>query len=87
MQTLPAEHALPQVPQLAFEVCRSAQVPLQSVVPVAQVQPPFMQIWLLAQVSPQRPQLFWSVCRFTHEVPHLARPLAHAAEQAPLLQT
>ena len=87
VQTVPAEQALPHVPQLAFEVCRSAHVPLQSMVPGAQVQALFTQSWLAAQLTPHRPQLLLSVLRLTHEVPHLARPLEQAAEHELLLQT
>jgi hypothetical protein len=87
VQTVPAEHALPHVPQFAFAVCRSAHVPLQSDVPEAHAHMLLLQTWLFAHTSPQRPQLFLSVLRSTHEVPHLARPLAQAAEQALLLQT
>ncbi len=87
VHTVPVAHALPQVPQLAFAVCRSAQVPLQSVVPDAHAQALLLQTWLFAQTSPHSPQLFLSVLRSTQELPHLARPLAQAAEHAPLLQT
>ena len=87
MQTVPEEQALPHAPQLAFEVCRSAHVPLQSMVPGAQVQALLLQTWLFAQLTPHRPQLLSSVLRLTHELPHLARPLEQAAEQLLLLQT
>jgi len=87
VQMVPAMHALPHEPQLAFEVWRSAHVPLQSMVPDAQVQVLLLQTWLFAQLTPHRPQLLLSVLRLTHEVPHLARPLAQAAEHAPLLHT
>jgi hypothetical protein len=83
----PAAQDVPQVPQLAALVARSAQTPPQSVVPLGQAQAPLEQMRLPAQSSEQKPQLFLSVRRSTHELLHLARPDPHVIEQVPVLHT
>jgi hypothetical protein len=86
-QVCPAAHALPHEPQSAFDVCRLAQTPLQSTVPVGQAQLLLMHTRLPAQICPQKPQLVLSFCRFTHALPHLARPCAQLTLHAPFEHT
>ena len=83
----PEAHELPQVPQLALAVCRSAQTPVQSTVPEGHVHWAAVHTRLPPQVCMQKPQLFLSVCRLAQLVPHLARPVPQLASHWPLLQT
>lgn len=78
---------MPQLPQFAALDVRSAHTPAQSVVPLGQAQSPFEHVRLLAQICAQNPQLSLSVSRFTHWLPHFARPEPQTIEQVPVLQT
>jgi hypothetical protein len=73
---------VPQAPQLLLSVCALTQVPLQSVVPVAQPQTPAVHTRPVAQVRPQAPQLVRSVCVLTHTRPQSVEPVGH--RQAPI---
>jgi hypothetical protein len=73
------------MPQLAFEVVKSAHTPAQSVVPVGHAQALLTHTRLPPQTCPQKPQLVLSLVRFTHELPHRASPDPHAAEHCPML--
>jgi hypothetical protein len=81
----PGWHALPHVPQFALLVCRSAQTPLQSVVPEAHAQVPPLQTRFPEQIWPQKPQLVLSVCRSTHALPQRARFEEQFGEHVPML--
>jgi hypothetical protein len=61
VHTDPAAQAFPQVPQSALLVDRSAQMPLQSVVPEGHAQSPLVQMRLPPHTCEQKPQLFSSV--------------------------
>jgi hypothetical protein len=78
---------VPQLPQSAALVARSAQTPEQSVVPAGQAQLLFEQMRLPAQTCEQNPQLFLSFWRSTQVLPQRARPEPQAAEQVPALHT
>ena len=98
MHVTEPEHALPQRPQLEFEVLRftsqpSVATPLQSAKPVLQVKPhaPAEHVDVaLARVGhtlPQRPQLVGSVERVEHDRVHMVWPAPHVARQVPSPQS
>jgi hypothetical protein len=80
VQACPAAHVVPQVPQLAPSVERSAHVPAQFVVPEGHPHAPFVQMRLLPQICEQSPQFCLLVCRSAHDamtpVPHSVKPEA-----------
>jgi hypothetical protein len=86
-QCCPAAHVVPQLPQFAALVVRSAHTPAQSVVPDGHAQSPFEHTRFPAQLCAQKPQLFLSFWRSTHALPHFASPEPQLAEHAPALHT
>ena len=91
LQKSGSTQTLLQVPQLLLSVLRLTQAPLQTVVPVGQVQTPAEQPAPLAQTCPQAPQLFTSDAVLTQVPPQLTRPVGHvqapATHAAPAGQT
>jgi hypothetical protein len=83
----PGLHEVPHAPQFALDVCKSAHVPAQSVVPGAQAHALFTHTRVPEQICPQNPQFLGSLVRSTHELPHCASPEPHAAEHIPALHT
>lgn len=83
---LPLVHCVPQLPQLLLAVNRLAHVPLQSTVPVGQLQSPSVHTRLPEQIAPHRPQLFLSDVRSTQVLPHGLRPEVQVITQAPSAQ-
>lgn len=47
LQSLPAAHLTPHLPQLSGSFCRLLQLPLQSVSPVWHLQTPLTQLWVI----------------------------------------
>lgn len=78
-QLEPPVQRTPHAPQLASLAERSAQVPLQAVVPPGQAQAPAMHSVPPAQTMPHPPQLDGSLVGSTQAVPHRTVPAAHRA--------
>jgi len=88
VQVCEAEQALPQVPQLAGSVWRSAQALAHIVWPaghiVAPVHAPAAQVWPAAQVRLHMPQLAASVAVVTQTEPQRTWPVGQVmARQVP----
>jgi hypothetical protein len=86
-QVCPGLQVMPQAPQFAFAVFRSAHTPAQSVVPAGHAQLLFTHTRLPAQFWAQNPQLCLSLVRSTQAFPHRASPVEQAGPQVALLQT
>ena len=84
VQVWPPAHTVPQAPQLLLSVCELTQLPLQSVVPVAQPQAPIAHTRPVGQARPQAPQLAASVWVLTHTRPQSVEPVGQ--RQAPIWQ-
>jgi hypothetical protein len=82
MQVVPFMHVLPQAPQFVGEVARSAQAPLQLVVPIEQLstQVPLLQTLLGGQALPHPPQLAGSEFVVTHALPQAVVPTTQRQE-------
>jgi hypothetical protein len=86
-QRSPVGHGLPHPPQFFASALRLLQTLPQSVCPVPQTQLPPWHVAPPPHWTSQSPQLFGSVCVFTHAVPQKVRlALGHDSEQTPLMQ-
>jgi hypothetical protein len=74
-----ARQTLPQAPQSCVLFVVSTQLPPQFVWPVGHetMHVPPEQTWFAPHAIPQPPQLFTSLCSFTHAAPQALKPALH----------
>jgi hypothetical protein len=78
-------HGVPQLPQLAESVMRSAHAIVQAICPEGHEQLPPEHVAPVKQAWPHLPQLSWSVLVSTHAPPHATESPRHVQGPSPQL--